>query len=108
MGAAERLSSAAEWLVSLRFEGKVHIFGFSSGDSDIGGLSAIVFMPGGDCVLPRRQIRQLELARALAYIVVIGFKHDEIAVHPGTDVALHGNKFFFLVLLNNRRGAGRL
>src|SRR6202795_442772 len=106
--AAEGRSSAAERLVCLRLEGKVHIFGFSSGDSNIGGLSAIVLMPCGNCVLPRRQIRQLELARALAYIVVISLKHDEITVHPGMDVALYGNKFFFLVFLHNRRGAGGL
>src|ERR1700686_4447363 len=108
MIAAEGRSSAAEGLVSLGFKGKVHIFGFGSGDSDIGGLSAIVLMPCGNCVLPRRQIRQLELARALAYLVVIGFKHNEITVHPGMDVALYGNKFFLLVFLDNRRRAGGL
>src|SRR6266853_4247824 len=57
--------------VGLRGEGEFHVFGFVSRDGDIGSLSAIGLMPGSDRVLSGRQIRQLEIAAVLAYVIVI-------------------------------------
>src|SRR5208282_1020489 len=89
--------------VSLRLEGEVHVFGFVAGDGDIGSLRAVVLMPGGDGVLAGRQVRQLEATSILAYVVVIGLEHRELAVHPRMDVALHRDEFRFVVFCRDGR-----
>src|SRR2546423_6821483 len=69
--------------VGLCREGEFHILGLVPSDSDVGSLSAVGLMPGGDRVLSGRQVRQLEIASVLAYVVVIRREHGEVAVHPG-------------------------
>src|SRR5450631_1313841 len=79
-------------LVSLRLEAKVDRLGFAACDGYVLLLRAVVFMPRGDLILARRQVRQCERAIVLADRVVVGLEHHEPAVHPRMDVALHRNK----------------
>ena len=59
-----------------------------------------VYLPGG--------IGQAETAVAGRNGVVRSAENGEIAVHPGMNIALHGDKFRLLVFRLNRRGAWRL
>src|SRR5260221_4529364 len=79
--------------VSLRLEAEVDRLGLAPGDRDFLLLRAVVFMPRGDFIFSRGQVRQRERAIVLADRVMIGLEHHEPAVHPGMDVALHRNKF---------------
>src|SRR5208282_6903811 len=79
-----------------------------AGDGDLGSLSTVVLMPSGNGVLAGRQVREFEVASTLAYVVVIGLEHRELAVHPGMDVALYRNEFRFVVFCRDGRRARRL
>src|ERR1700675_5185222 len=59
--------------VRFRLEREVDGLRLVAGDGDIGGLGAVVLMPGGDGVLAGRQVGQLEVATIFTNVVVVGF-----------------------------------
>src|SRR5882672_1780517 len=92
--------------VRLRREGEFHVLGFVSRDGDVGSLSAIGLMPGSDRVLSGGQVRQLEIAAVLAYVVVIRREHREVAVHPGMYVTFHRDEFWLVEFFGKGGRAG--
>lgn len=100
--AAEMFLSAAGESASLRLKGEADVFGFVAGDGDVFSLSAVVLMPGRDGVPAGRQVRQPKVPSALVYVVMRRLEHCEIAVHPGIDIALHRDEFFFIVFLGRQ------
>src|ERR1700741_292499 len=95
-------------LVRLRLEGEVHGFGFVAGNGHVLRLSSVILLPGSEGVLARRQIRQRERASIARYRVMGSLEDSQIAVHPGMDVALHGNELLLSKLFRERRSARRL
>src|SRR5256885_16991186 len=94
--------------VGLRGEGEFHVLGFVSRNGDIGSLSPIGLMPCSDRVLSGKQIRQLEIAAVLAYVIVIRREHREVAVHPGMYVTFHRDEFWLVEFFGQGGRAGWL
>jgi len=80
---------------SIRFplEHEIHGLRIAAGDGHFLGLLAVGLAPGGDRVISRGQVRQLEFAVAGGDRVVRIFHDCECALHPRVDIALRGDEF---------------
>src|SRR5258708_37796935 len=95
-------------LVRLSLEYEVHCLGFAAGNSYFLRLLAIGLVPGAHGVLACREIWQAEAATLTRNGIVRILQDREGAVHPGMHVALHGNKFWLVVLVDDGRRPRRL
>src|SRR5882757_8713846 len=71
---------------------KINGLSFAPGNRNFLGLRAIALMPRRQRVLPRRKIRQLEISGSVGNGIMRSTEHREVAMHPGMNVALHGNE----------------
>lgn len=91
-----------------RGEGEIEREGFTFGNGNFLSLRAEGLVPGGDDVMARRKIRERELAVFVGDGKMPGFQNDEIALHPGVNVALDGNEFLMVVGIGKRWSARQL
>src|ERR1700719_903497 len=103
-----RASNAALSLVRLGFEDEVYALGLAARNGHFLRLLAIGLVPRGNGVLACRQIGQTEAAILSGNCMMRILQHREGPVHPGMHIALHGDKFGLIVLIDDRRRAWRL
>src|ERR1700736_3948510 len=92
-------------LVRLRLKDEVDGLCLRTRDGHFLILLTVGFMPCRHCVLSRRQVRQAEAAILTGNSVVRILEYCKVAVHPGMDVALHGDKLGLIVFVDNGRSA---
>jgi hypothetical protein len=89
-------------------KGEIERGGAAGGDSDFLRLRAEGFVPGGDGVFTRREIGEAEDAVFTSDREMGGLQDNEIALHPGMNIAFHRNDFRFVVGVGKGRSLGRL
>src|SRR6202521_3554754 len=94
--------------VGLGFENEADSFRFAAGNGHFLGLLAVGLVIGSDGVLARRQIGKLKAAVFAGNRVVGILQHREGAMHPGMDIAFHGDHFRLVIFVGDWRSAGRL
>src|ERR1700682_5313892 len=95
-------------LVGRRLEGEIRLRGSPAGDRDFLCRRTKLFLPRGQRVLSGRQSLQAELAVVIGHRIVRRPEHGEISMHPGMNIALHGNDLRLLISDLDWRGARRL
>ena len=97
-------------VLALRFGGEPEIEGkrFAGVQSDLLALGAVSFMPRGDDIMAWGEVGKREAAVLTGNGEMAGLQDDEVAFHPGVNIALDMDELFVIVGIGEGRSAGRL